>query len=117
MLATLQAAPTLGYLWTSESVGYSLKYAYRIAQPDGSERIILAMDRRLGSSSPQLWQPAGGAMPNDYPFSVVELRVNSQGQGEGKASVVAKVTADTTARTLALDGYAAAPVMLQGVKR
>src|SRR5262245_16861007 len=38
-LATaLQAARTVGYLWSSESAGYSLRYAYRMLQPDGVEQ-------------------------------------------------------------------------------
>src|SRR5215470_18080915 len=44
-------APTVGYIWTNETVGYSVKYAQRLALPDGTERIILATDRRLGGST------------------------------------------------------------------
>src|SRR5262245_21042481 len=51
-------APTVGYIWTSETVGYSIKYAHRIASPDGSERIVLATDRRLGGVT-NAWKPAG----------------------------------------------------------
>lgn len=117
LLAALQEAPTIGYLWTSEAVGYSLRYAYRVQLSDGGERIVLATDRRLGAANPQLWQPVGSAAPTDYPFTVIELRLNRAGQGEGKASLTAKVTADNEAKTIALEGYAAAPVVLQGVKR
>jgi len=48
LAAAIQKAPTAGILWTSENVGYSIKYAYRVPQPDGGERIILATDRRVG---------------------------------------------------------------------
>ncbi len=117
LAAAIKKAPTVGILWTSETVGYSIKYAYRLPQPDGGERIILATDRRVGAWS-SLWKPAGtaGAMP-DYAFSVIELRVNAKGEGEGKGPVAAKVAVDSAAKTIALDSYAGLPVVLKAVKR
>jgi hypothetical protein len=113
--AALAKAPTVGYFWTNEVVGYSIKYAHRIPQPDGGERVILAMDRRLGASSSS-WKPAGPATPTDYDFTVVELRVDSKGTGEGKASLATKVIFDNDAKTIALENFAAAPSILQSVK-
>ena len=60
LAAALKKAPTVGILWTSETVGYSIKYAYRLPQPDGGERIILATDRRVGAWS-SLWKPTAAA--------------------------------------------------------
>jgi hypothetical protein len=117
-LATaLAKVPTLGYLWTSESAGYSLRYAYRLTTPDGSERVIFATDRRLGSWNPQLYRPLNSNQQTEYPFTVVELRLNRKGEGEGKASLTSKITADTQAKTIALDSYNTAPVLFQAVKR
>jgi hypothetical protein len=112
----LQSAQTVGYLWSSESAGYSLRYAYRLPQPGGGERIILATDRRLGAWN-DLWKPSGGATPTNYDFSIIELRVDAKGVGEGKTSLTGKVTVDSTANTLALDGYAGLPVVFKDVKR
>jgi|GEM_PF-783821 len=117
LLAALQSGQTVGYVWTSESAGYSIRYAYRVAMPDGGERIILATDRRLGAWNPHLWKPAGSAPVTDYQFTVLELRLNRNGQGEGKASLTAKVAVDKEANTIALENYSAAPVVLKGVKR
>src|SRR5207249_6066529 len=47
--AALAKASTVGYIWTDEVVGYSIKYARRIPLPNGGERIVLATDRRLGA--------------------------------------------------------------------
>jgi hypothetical protein len=114
--AALGRAPTLGYIWTSDITGYSIKYAYRIALPDGGERIILATDRRLGAYSPA-WKPAVAAAQADYDFTVIELRLNPNGGGEGKASLTTKAVIDSEAKTVALDNYAAAPILLQNVRR
>ena len=116
MTAALQKLSTVGILWTSESTGYSIHYAYRIPQPDGGERIILATDRRLGAWN-NLWKPTGTAKTTDYEFSLIELRLNAKGEGEGKTSLTGKVTIDSGGKTIALDGYATLPVVLKGVKR
>ena len=115
MTAALGKAPTVGYLWTSEVVGYSIKYAYRIPLPDGGERIILVTDRRLGAGTGG-WKVATGT-PTDYEFTLIEIRIDSKGLGEGKASLTSKVIFENEAKTLALDNYAATPAVLQNVKR
>jgi len=117
LLSLLQKAPTIGYIWTTETAGYPLRYAYRVPTADGSDRIILAIDRQLGSFEPQRWKLSGTARHTDYPFTVIELRISKPGVGEGKASLNSKVIADTTANTIALDNYAATPILFQGVKK
>jgi hypothetical protein len=53
----------------------------------------------------------------DYPFSLVELRLNAQGEGEGKWSAATKIMADKVNRTMVLENWSAQPVMLTSVKR
>src|SRR5262245_10319387 len=116
LAAALQKAPSVGMLWTSETVGYSIRYAYRLPQPDGSERIILATDRRLGAWN-TFWKPAGTATPTDYPFSIIELHLNATGLGEGKASLASPIGVDNNAKSLALENYSGLPTILKAVKR
>ncbi len=116
LLAALERGQTLGYIWTSESAGYSVRFAHRMPSPDGSERIILATDHPLGNWNPQIWRATGTAKGNNYPFAVLELRLTRKG-GEGKSSLFAKVIIDKEARTLALENYSAATLVLKDVKR
>ncbi|HXP87636.1 MAG TPA: hypothetical protein VN841_23085 [Bryobacteraceae bacterium] len=109
-------APVVGYLWSSEVAGYALHYAVRMPEQGGGERIILITDRRLGAWN-DLWKPVGSDAVTNYEFSVIELHVNSKGEGEGKASLTGKVTFDSAAKTFGLENYGAAPVILKGVKR
>lgn len=111
------AMPTFGYLWTSASAGYSLRYAYKIPTTDGGQRIILVTDRKLGAWSPEGWKPTAQATADPSPFSVIELRVNRAGQGEGKTSLTTKVTFEAATKSIALENYAAQPVILKGVTR
>jgi hypothetical protein len=113
----LAALPTQGYVWTSESAGYVVKYAFRAANPDGSERIVIATDRRLGSWDPSVWKPAANGAATNYEFTVLELRIDARKVGEGKASVSTRIAADAAAKIVALENYAAAPVVLRDVKR
>ena len=117
LLDVLKGMPTQGYVWTGESVGYQIRYAFKGTMPNGSERIILATDRPLGSFELTPWKPAPPASATAYAFTVVEIRVPKGGAGEAKTSLAAKVTTDTAAKTLALDDYAAAPVIVKGVRR
>jgi hypothetical protein len=116
LAAVLKKKPSVGMFWTSETVGYSIKYAYRLPQPDGSERIILATDRRIGAWS-NLWKLLSSANPTEYEFSIIELRLNPKGEGEGKASLTGRAGVDAAAKTLALESYNTLPVILKGVKR
>ncbi len=110
-VTALQGMPTLGYIWTSETAGYLMKYAVKTTAADGSERILIATERRLSA-----WDK--GAKPaNDYPFSLIEIRIDAKKVGEGKASVASKVIAEQQAKLLALENYATAPVVLKDVKR
>jgi hypothetical protein len=116
LTGALSKAPTVGYLWTNEVVGYSIKYAYRTPLRDGGERIILATDRRLGAGTAG-WKPVATATPTDYEFTLIEIRMDSKGVGEGKTSLTSKVILENEARTLALDNYAASLAILQNVTR
>ncbi len=119
LAAALEKAPTVGYLWSSEAAGYSVRYAVRLPQPDGSERIILITDRPLGQWNDQ-WKPVGpaaSAPANDYEFSLIELHVNAKGEGDGKASLTGKVTLDSAEKTMTLENFGAMPVVFRNVKR
>jgi hypothetical protein len=107
----------VGILWTPEAAGYSIRYAYRSTKPDGSERIILATDRRLSPWN-SLWKLASETTTStDYEFSVIELRLSAQGVGEGKASLASPIAVDATTKSIALENYASLPVVFKAVKQ
>jgi hypothetical protein len=109
--AAIKAAPTLGYIWTDGVTGFSIRYAWRSPATDDAERIVLVTERRLDSHAPEDAPASGPA--GDADFTVIELRIDRQGVGEGKTSLTSSVAIDTAANTLALDGYAAAPAFLK----
>ncbi len=103
LTTAISESPTIGYVWTDEMAGYSVKYAHRITQPGGGDRIILALNRRLGGYTGK-WDPVGAAGTTDYEFTLVELALDSDGSGEGRASLTAEVVVDDALGTPVLAG-------------
>jgi len=110
----LNETTTVGYLWSSEMAGYALRYAGKVDAADGSRRIIL-ITRRLGAVN-QRWNPTFQGTSNSYEFSVIELRLNAKGEGEGKASLVGKIAPDMAAKIVTLENYGALPAVFQNVR-
>ncbi len=116
MLANaLKEAPTVGYLWSREVAGYAIRYSGRVANADGSERIVLITQRRLGAVN-DLWKPVG-AEASAYDFSVIELHVGKNGAGEGKTSLSGKVAPDDSLKVIALVDYDALPLGFSHIQR
>lgn len=116
MLAkALQESTTVGYLWSREVAGYAIRYAGKIANPDGSERIVLITQRRLGAVN-ELWKPMN-AQAEPYDFSVIELHINSKGQGEGKTSLQGKVAPDPALNIVTIANYDGLPVVFTHVQK
>lgn len=105
----------MGYFWTSEVGGYLIRYAYQVPQSDGSTRIILLTDKRLGAAKGN-WRAAAPGTPNTYGFTLIDLRLPAKGPGSGKASVTGTIAVDAATKTLILDSYDVLPVTLQDVK-
>ena len=112
LLDVLQSAPRAGYFRTPESTGWDLHYARRTPLPDGGERVVLATDRRIN-----FWEARNRPRSIDYPFTVIELHMNRDGEGEGKMSIATKITAEKESNTIVLENYGTQPVLLQSVKR
>jgi hypothetical protein len=111
LTTAIKTAPTVGFIWSDGPTGYSIKYAWRSSAPNTPERVVLVTDRRLGANETSWPQASGSAA--DAEFTVVEMRIDGRGLGEAKSSLTSKVVVDAAANTLALDGYAEAPVLLK----
>lgn len=110
MLEALQKMPVVGYINTPGSLRYDLHFARQLPQPEGGRRIVLGTDRYIGS-----WEAANRPRTVDYPFTIIELQVDRNGQGKGWASLYTKVTA-TDAGNIELENFTNEPVMLNDVK-
>jgi hypothetical protein len=102
----------VGTIKTPGSLAYDLRFARRTPLADGGERVILVTDRRIG-----FWEQFNSTRSSDYPFTVIELRLDNHGEGEGKMSLATKITADKENNIVVLENYDLQPVLLNNIKR
>jgi hypothetical protein len=110
LLDALRDLPRVGYLRTPDSLGYDLRYARQMPGEDGGRRIVPITDRPIG-----FWEARNRPRTIEYPFTLVELRLNADGRGEGKLSIATKITLNGD--VLVLENYANQPVMLNDIRR
>ena len=112
LLSTLQGLRRVGYFRTPNSIGYDLHFAMKLPGTDGGERIILATDRYIS-----FWEARNQPRSIDYPFTVIEIHLNADGEGEGKLSLATKIIAQKEDNTIVLENYDTQPVQLKSVRR
>jgi hypothetical protein len=112
LLETLRDLKPVGYIRSATSIGYDLHYAHQVPGDEGGRRIFIATDRPMG-----FWEVARHARTVDYPFTLIELRMNREGEGEGKLSVATRVIASSDGKYVELENYTAQPVQLNQVRR
>jgi hypothetical protein len=112
LLDTLRDLPRAGFIRTPGNLGYDLRFARKLPLEEGGEQIVIATDRPIG-----LWEAANRPRTIDYPFTLIELRLDNKGNGEGKISLATKIVFDKRRNTIVLENYQSAPVMLTKVRR
>ena len=92
-------------------LGHDIRYAWQTPQPEGGKRIVLATDRYIGFQEARN-QPR----TIDYPFTLMELRIDKDGKGEGKMAVATKISFDKKKNQIELENYSSEPVRLQNIE-
>lgn len=112
LLEAFRSAPSIGRISTPDDIGYDLRYAHAWKGEDGGRRIVIATDRRIG-----IWEARNQPRTINYPFTVIELRLDDDGEGEGKLALLTKIYGDKQERTIVLENYASEPVRLLSVRQ
>jgi len=112
LLDALQKTSKVGYIRNVNSIGWDLHYAHHQPLPDGGEQVVIATDRPMGFR-----EVANQWRTTDYPFTVIEMQLNADGEGQGTLSVATKVTVNKKTNTIELENFGTSPVLLQNVKR
>ena len=112
LLDVVRKLPRAGTLRTPDSVGHPLRYARRSPAGNGGENIVIITDRPMSFSELRYAPPS-----RDYPFTVIRLRVNSDGQGQGDLMIATRIMADRATKDIAFENYTAGVVQLQNVRR
>lgn len=112
LLAALQATPVVGTIRTPDSLPWALHYAHQAVAPDGSRHIFIATDRLI-----RWWEELYRTHSVDYPFMLIELQVDRDGNGEGKLLVAGKVVAKPAEHRIEIENFSTEAVMLEKVHK
>lgn len=93
------------------ALGLDLHYAWQSPLDDGGRRIVIATDRYIGFQEARS-QPR----TIDYPITLIEIRVDKEGNGVGKMAVATKISFDKKKNQIELENYSSEPVRLNNVK-
>ena len=110
LLAALQKLPVVGGVRTPGSLSYDLHFARQRPGADGGREIFLMTDRYIG-----VWEATNRPRTIDYPFTLIQLQLDKDGRGVGKASVATQITQDPDG-TIVLENFSSQPVMLNDVR-
>ncbi len=109
LLEALRDMKSVGTIRTPDSLGYDLRYAHQDPGDEGGRHIIIGTDRPIG-----FWEAANQPRTIDYPFTVVQMELDKNGEGKGTMSVATKII--VRHNTVELENFASAPVMLNDVR-
>lgn len=111
LLSALQKLPVVGGLNTPGSLRYDIHFARQKPEAEGGRMIFLMTDRYITA-----WEAANRPRTIDYPFTLIQLQLDKDGKGVGKASIATKITQEADG-TIALENFSSEPVMLNEVHR
>jgi hypothetical protein len=109
LLEALQKTRPVGTIKTPDSLAYDLHYANQTPLPEGGRRIVLATDRPIG-----FWEATRRPRTIDYPFTVIQMEIDRQGEGKGTLSYATKIISQ--GNTIVLENFATQPIMLTQIK-
>jgi hypothetical protein len=110
LLSALQKMPVVGGIRTPASIAYDLHFARQRQEPEGGRMIFLLTDRPIST-----WVAWNRPRTVDYPFTLIQLQLDKDGRGVGKASIATQITQDPDG-TIVLENFSSQPVMLNDVK-
>jgi hypothetical protein len=112
LLRALQKTKRVGYIRFPNTLGYDLHYSREVPGEDGGRRILIATDRRIGFR-----EASEQPRTIDYPFTLIEMRLNKDNEGEGKMSVATKISLSKDKQQLELENYGSEPVRLNNIHK
>jgi len=110
LLRALQKVKEVGRISSGGSLGYPLRFARQAASPGGGRRILIGTDRLVS-----FLELRDRPRTVDYPFMVIDIRMDASGKGEGKLMPLAKITEDRD-HIVEIENYASEPVRLTAVQ-
>jgi hypothetical protein len=98
--------PRTGYIRTSRSLGWDLKYARENVMADGTRQIVIVTDKPVS-----FFAASRQTRTTDYPFTLIEMRFPA-GSDKGEGKILNQTTISTKNGHLELEIYGQEPTRL-----
>ncbi|MFN7985720.1 MAG: hypothetical protein U0Q11_28085, partial [Vicinamibacterales bacterium] len=110
LLKDLIQIQPVGTIRTPDTLAYDLHYAYQRPAEDGGRQIVLATDRPMS-----FWEVRNQPRSVDYPFTIIQMTLNRDGEGKGTLSYATKVRV-VNDNSIELENIGTSPVMLTEIR-
>jgi hypothetical protein len=112
LLKALQRMPKAGFIRTPDRLAWDLRYARQNPMDEGGRQIVVATDRPIG-----FWEARNQPRTMDYPFTILELRLNKEDKGQGKMLAGTQIYIDPKTKNIVLENYGQQPVRLNEIRK
>ena len=110
LISSLPYVDVVGYLQWPGGLEHSVRYARQTTRPDGGADIVMVVERPLW-----LWWDSTAKWAADQQFTVVQMRLNKDGTGEGRIATGSGFTRDANSGLVISD--TTKPALLTDVRR
>jgi len=94
------------------ATGWDLRYARQNKLDEGGRQIVIATDRPIG-----FWEARNQPRTIDYPFTILELRLDKENRGEGKMIADTRIMVNRDTNELVLENFDISQVRLDNIRR
>ena len=112
LLSLIRGLPSVGHLSTATSSGTSLRFAESRQAANGGRQILIVTERPMSLDTRQ----TRTRRASDFPFSLVDLRIDSSGSGEGTLAYAAQLVHNKNTGAIEIGNYVSEPIRLTGVR-
>ena len=110
LVDALQDMKSVGSIRTPQTLAWDLRYARQFKLPEGGRRIVLITDRPIGFR-----EAANSSRSMDYPFSILEIRLNAKDEGEGKIFSGSKIYVENG--ELVVENWGTQPTRFNNIRK
>jgi hypothetical protein len=111
LLRALRRMPRAGFIRSTGTLAWDLRYTQQQPLEEGGRQIVIATDRPI-----DFWEARNRPRVSDYPFTLLELRLDQNNRGEGKMLAQTRISIDPRTSNLVLEHYSHLPVRLNRIR-
>lgn len=112
LLKAIQKMPSVGRIRAPGQIGLDIRYAQTRPTRDGRRDVFLLSDRPV-----RFFEEVNQTRSADFPFVVVDLKVDQNGKGDGQLLPAASIEASQDMKFIDIDNFTTEPIRLQNVRQ